>query len=346
MHVLHIANTFFEEELSKDCCQPLLTRIESTSIYLQLQYVPFLYAPSSDYVWTSTPPPDFFLEHLKALGFSPPQAYAGAPCDMIESWGASLCISSFAKEKGIPYFMPPWSVVHTVNSKEFSFLQAPKLKGAALLCTAKELSSWLSKTSGPRVLKTSLGVSGKGHFFVHEGGDPYLFAQKEWLKGRPVIGEPWVERVFDFSTQWYLAKTGEISYLGATLCENSAQGTYLSNAVGIPIEKNHLETHLQIARPILEHISQLGYFGNLGIDAMVYKDRGREVLHPLVEINARKTMGWLALTLHKKLSCDSLLLRFSPYVKNPLLPQEISLSNGRKFTFKRQLQIVINPSIR
>jgi predicted ATP-grasp superfamily ATP-dependent carboligase len=42
----------------------------------------------------------------------------------------------------------------------------------------------------------------------------------------------------------------------------------------------------------------LGYFGNVGIDAMLY---GSPVtLHPIVEINARKTMGWVALEVQKR----------------------------------------------
>ena len=44
----------------------------------------------------------------------------------------------------------------------------------------------------------------------------------------------------------------------------------------------------------------LGYFGNVGIDAMVYRSENGPQLHPIVEINARKTMGFAALELQKR----------------------------------------------
>ena len=50
---------------------------------------------------------------------------------------------------------------------------------------------------------------------------------------------------------------------------------------------------------ILNLMAQKGFFGPIGIDAMIYKKDNTNHLHPIVEINARKTMGWVALNLQK-----------------------------------------------
>ena len=49
---------------------------------------------------------------------------------------------------------------------------------------------------------------------------------KAFNEGHPLIGEPWVKRLLDFSTQWVISKTGAITYLGATLMENKSRGQY------------------------------------------------------------------------------------------------------------------------
>ena len=47
---------------------------------------------------------------------------------------------------------------------------------------------------------------------------------------------------------------------------------------------------------IAQRVQQLGYFGPLGIDAMQYRDEAGAIrLRPLQDVNARYTMGRLAL---------------------------------------------------
>jgi hypothetical protein len=44
----------------------------------------------------------------------------------------------------------------------------------------------------------------------------------------------------------------------------------------------------------------MGYCGHVGIDAFIYLWEGKQRLHPIVEINGRKTMSWVALQMPKK----------------------------------------------
>ena len=262
---INSANTSFEWELLQDAPVPLDQLLGQNAVYRALQLTPFFYADPQDTVLLTQPPPQAFLEqlqtyHIPALRWCLPQSPPHLPLD---SWGASPSIAAWARAHHLPYAHPPLSVVRAVNSKEFSFTHAPKLPGAALLHTHAEAEAWTASTPGPKVLKTRFGVSGRGHLFL-----PSPHTDSFLTRELPVIAEPWVTRVYDFSTQWLLSLETGIAYLGATLCENDPKGRYRSNIVGA-LSLEHLEAHKAIALPLLQQMLSLGYFGNVGIDAMV-----------------------------------------------------------------------------
>ncbi len=299
---LHICNTFFEMELesSKEmslaawmCCHPVIR---------QLQTFPLQYIPSEDLILVSELPkhPDPCFRLINA-----PISAA-----KIEDWGASRAIAAWAKERNIPYAIPDWETIRTINSKIFSFTHSPMLPFADLLHNEKEALDWIEKTPGRKVLKTAFGTAGRGHFFIPGKGSLTLFLKKEFAKNLPLIGEPWVERVFDFSTQW----KGSLLQ-GATVFENTPKGSYRGTFAGPESQvfgsyEWALKEHLALVQPLLTKIRTLGFFGNLGIDAYVYRWKGQEVLQPIVEINGRKTMGWAALQIQKK-CCPGRSFRFS-----------------------------------
>lgn len=276
MSQLHICNTFFESELEGPP-QSLSAWTRSHLIIMQLQFLPLLYAAPDDFILVSALPPHPD-PRLRLLDDRPPNA-------PIEDWGPSLAIASWAQSHGLAYSIPAWEVIRTINSKVFSFIHSPKLPGAELLLTQEEVVAWIEKTPGPKVLKTPFGTAGKGHT-----RNPNV----KRLYTTPLIGEPWVERVLDFSTQW---REGEL--VGVTLFENEPNGTYRGTYAG-DVEPWALAEHLAVAKPLVATIKQMGYAGNLGVDAFIYLWQGKKRLHPVVEINARKTMSWVALQTPQK----------------------------------------------
>ncbi|HEY5235789.1 MAG TPA: hypothetical protein VIJ14_06395 [Rhabdochlamydiaceae bacterium] len=337
MTFLHIANANFESELAATKPTTVAALIQSNLIFMQLQFLPLLYAGPEDGIAVTHAPSTFFhrIHLLDEKTF---------PYENVESWGASLSITEWAKKKNLGYTMPHWNVVKQVNSKAFSFNESQKLPGATLVHTLAELEQWEQKTEGPKVLKSCFGVSGKGHLFL-----PSLhmkkFAEKEFAEGRPIIAEPWVERKLDFSTQWMIHPNQKIEFLGATICINDKRGQYNSNRVGdlprlfgkyFPF----LETHKETVFPILQKMALLGYFGNVGIDAMIW---GNNQLHPVVEINARKTMGWVALEISKR-RFPKQTIALSYLTKSNLtnlLPDAIVQKDGSLLHFTRKLVVEV-----
>lgn len=172
------------------------------------------------------------------------------------------------------------------------------------------------------------------------------FAKREWDLARPLIAEPWVERSLDFSTQWYLEKEGTPKYIGFTICQNDAKGHYRGTIVGNPKQfpdrslgdlASLFPTHLEEAKKLLNLMHMKGYFGHVGFDAMIYQ---KTLLQPIVEVNARKTMGWGAIALrnhHFPTHTLRIFLSERSHAKNPLLPFKITTELHRQITFQKQL---------
>ena len=318
MPKLHIANTFFEWELETDQKCSLSEAFLQHAIFRQLQFLPALYAAPNEGVLLSDLPEESYWATLQKKGIPPPKAFtvsdsSFSPYTKIDSWGASRLVAEFAAKHQLTYRMPEWEVVRKINSKQFSFESSPKLPQATLLNDEAHTKRWLQSFEGRKVLKTCYGVSGKGHLIIDDQ-IPWesiaRFLKIQWQKQLPVIAEPWMHRVLDFSTQWLIDEDKKIAYVGATLCENNERGQYRFNTVGdektlFNVHLPFLKEHVKIAHPILSKIAELGFFGNIGIDAMLYTNPDQldvPILHPIVEINARKTMGWVALINSKIIS--------------------------------------------
>lgn len=277
MSRLHICNTFFERELQSSSKKSLGEWLRSHPIVMQLQFLPLLYAGPDDRILVSDLPvnPDPRL----CLIDDPPKGLE------IEHWGPSLAIEAWAKKHGLRYEIPDWETIRAVNSKVFSFTKAPQLPGGKLLHTSEEIKDWIEKTPEPKVLKSPFGTAGAGHILNPNVKRLYI---------GPFIGEPWVERVLDFSTQWLNGKL-----IAVTVFENEPNGTYKGTFEG-EVEPWALEQHLAAAKPLVDCIGQMGYSGHIGIDAFIYLWKGEKRVHPVVEINGRKTMSWVATQLPEK----------------------------------------------
>lgn len=223
--------------------------------------------------------PRFKLFESLPERYAPGQAYLryedfgrnSTEFDRLESWGASQKLKIWADTNGLEYDVPSLDIVKWAASKETS-LKFNELAGTALLNTREEVDAWWGEG---KVLKTRFGFTGRGHIF------------SKCYKGLPLIGEPWVERVCDFASHWMIIKGGEVQYLGTTEMRNTAKGSFLE---AFRNEKLYMSPH----RDIAEYYAKGGYFGHLSVDAMWYLDNGIKK-HTALEVNPRKTMGWVAL---------------------------------------------------
>ncbi len=258
------------------------------------------------------------LDHLADLGIPRPKLLsesdtlpAGAE---LVPWGWSEVALKLAATSNLVAQHPPLDAVKLANCRRFAqTIEADwncGLDGAAVIGDLEELAAAVrcSVAYSPRwVLKARFGMSGRER---HLGSGGQLDEQAaNWAKKRlerdgVIVLEPWVQRIAEAGLQFEIPRQGAPQLLGITpqLCDEA--GHYHGNRMTIPEgEIADWQPAVETARRLAEHLQKTGYFGPLGIDAMRYcAADGGERLRPLQDVNARYTMGRLALGFRRLLS--------------------------------------------
>ena len=188
------------------------------------------------------------------------------------------------------------------------------------------------------VIKASLASSGRGAIRVAARGHPWTTSETGWLRRSlerqgAVTVSPWRRRLADLSVQ--LTVGPQVTIKGITGLQCDALGRYLGNPIEppelLPREQGMLEA---IGRHVGEQLRRAGHFGPAGIDAMRYlDDDGAVRLQPLLEVNARTTMGHVALALRAKLppGVSAHLCTLGPRDLGPRPPLEVAERLQRRY---------------
>lgn len=295
---LYLFNVGFEDELMAKPSSPLA---------LQLQFLPFHLAARADAVIVTHAPDPAWPAPCRYHLIDTPQNFAPTT---LHYWGASPTVRKFCQEKNIALALPSHTSVVMANSKSFSFSRGEKLQGATIITRPEQALAFLANNPLPCIFKSELGYSGFGKMILQK--KEKIPALLQWLEGKTVLAEPFVQRVCDFSLHFTLQQDGTYSFLGFTRMINTALGAYERSFVG---EKELLfGPYLPLVQEaknradlVLQSLAAIGYFGPVGIDAMLYQDpsTGQIALQHCLEINARMTMGRYCLLLKQKLASNS-----------------------------------------
>jgi hypothetical protein len=290
--MLFLANTCFELELENPSLS-LETLLSSHPHFLQLQFLPVLFAKPGDHVLVSEYPSSSYVREMESQGFTLPEFVLFKELktyDEVVLWGQTHNTAKLFPS--LP--MPPLSSILELSSKFFAHALSP-LPSSRLLHNEQDLAAF-----SEGIIKTAHGFSGRGNIPT---------SQKERLRKLPfpLLGEPFKERLFDFSTHWEI-QHHELHFIGWTAGKYTTFGSYIGNRADnssnrfVEEQKAFMETKKKA-------LLQTGYFGPLSVDAMVYEEQG-EKLQPMIEINPRRTMGSLTWHLCQKLGCSSLEIRY------------------------------------
>lgn len=118
----------------------------------------------------------------------------------------------------------------------------------------------------------------------------------------PLVFEPWLDRVADFGVCGEIAGDGAITIAEPHRLVTGPRGGFLgielAPAPGRAItEPLHATAHAAAT----QLVAQTGYRGPFAIDAFLYREGDVHHLHPLCELNARYTFGWIARGLARRL---------------------------------------------
>lgn len=169
------------------------------------------------------------------------------------------------------------------------------------------------------VVKAPLGSAGGNQLRLWE--ESISERQKNWINNsiqvqKCVVVEPWHQRVFDFSLQIQMVQ-GKAKIVGWSSLRNDMRGQFESIifpfkygmsdnpelAQFVSQGLGGIDVH-SVMESLVESVSRnplfKDYIGPLGIDSYVYRHPDQTLrLKPLVEWNARYTMGRLALEISK-----------------------------------------------
>ena len=185
-----------------------------------------------------------------------------------------------------------------------------------------ELTSLLEKID-KAVIKAPWSSSGRGVRYIDTMIDPAIlnWANNVIKQQGSIMVEPYYNKVKDFGMEFIADKDG-VHYVGLSVF-HTMNGAYIGNSLEKEeVKQELLSTYITI--PVLNNIAQTLetllskqltgiYYGALGVDMMIVANGSRGdvgfKLHPLVEINLRRTMGHVAFSLSNKKSFQHKMMR-------------------------------------
>ncbi|GHT62887.1 hypothetical protein AGMMS50239_17500 [Bacteroidia bacterium] len=168
------------------------------------------------------------------------------------------------------------------------------------------------------LIKSPYSSSGRGLLWLPPG----KLAQSErqiisgMLKKQSRVSlEKALDKRLDFSMHFEITQDKETHFIGYSVFQTNAKGAYESSLLANQeilekqitdlIDKDSLQKVQENLIGILQEMYSPYYTGNLGVDMLAYFSENRFRLHPCVEINMRKSMGYLAIRLFENHICPA-----------------------------------------
>lgn len=203
----------------------------------------------------------------------------------------------------------PLDIVARVNSKLWSHALEIELgialPGAALSTTIEELREAIARAApapGDKwVVKSPYGFAARDRVL---GRGPVLEEpQAKWCRrrlerGETLIFQPWLAVAREYGVVAEIADDGSFDVRGVSDLQTNGAGTGTGYVLGRRPAPERLRELTRVASLVGQRLFAEGYTGPVGIDALEHAGG----LHPLLEINARYTMGFVALAVERELN--------------------------------------------
>ena len=237
----------------------------------------------------------------------------------VDVWGWDLAIRAYLLRWGVEAVVMPTvtqiDAIRQLSHRRHAMqllesLQMPGTIGCASETDQMDIIADRLHRGDHLVVKAPWSSSGRGVRFME--GDMNIY-DKGWVrhvieKQGSVMVEPYYNKVKDFGMEFVSDGKGLVSYVGLSLFQTS-NGAYTGNILASEDEKEHMISRyisVDLLKAIRQKICTLmgvllkdRYAGAFGIDMMVVRrdDGDGFLLHPCVEINLRRTMGHVAISL-------------------------------------------------
>lgn len=223
-------------------------------------------------------------------------------------WGWTPSAVAAGERAGAIVRSIPFSTVARVNSKLWSHALEVELgiaqRGAALARSFEELQETIARAcpqpNDKWVVKSPYGFAARDRVL---GRGPVLEQpQAKWClrrlaQGETLIFQPWLEVVREYGVVMLISPGGALEIQGISDLQTNGAGTGTGYILARPPEPQRVTELESIARIVGARLFAEGYHGPVGIDALEHACGFR----PLLEINARYTMGFVAVAVERSL---------------------------------------------
>ena len=243
------------------------------------------------------------------------------PLTSVNVWGWDKAICAELVRCGVSRSLMPENLdeIRALSHRStamriLSRLQGEGVVGEAVEAMPKEIPDLVAKW-GKVVVKAPWSSSGRGVRFLDNAMSRQDCGWIENVAHRQgsVMVEPYYAKVKDFGMEFWYDGEGHTRYLGLSLFQTS-NAAYIGNVLADEyLKEGAISRYIPVGllSSIREKICELSsaefqhfYEGPFGVDMMVVArdDRRGFMLHPCVEINLRRTMGHVALSLSNLVS--------------------------------------------
>jgi hypothetical protein len=301
----------------------------------ELAFLPLWYARKGDFVWIETQTSKTFLNEIKILN---PAAQLISIDDLscgkkyllhqeIDLWGISPH-AIYRWEKLNRFYQMDWKIPEW--KEEYQKLGSRRTNLSILSCLIDkyseiekeiiplyfsqidEIENYICRAQERKLVKSPYSSSGRGLVWLPPG--KLNRSEKQIISGMlrkqsHVSIEKVLDKQLDFSMQFEIDREGEPHFAGYSVFQTNSKGAYeksllanrsvLEKQLAVYLNCSLLDRIKNEFIAILKEIYTPYYKGNIGVDMMVYLSGNQYRLHPCVEINMRKSMGYLAVQFQK-----------------------------------------------
>lgn len=260
--------------------------------------------------------------------------------ERISPWGWDPLVRHQLQRAGAPERLLPTdaelATIRSLSSRHTTTALLPRLKerlldrcglptvGESVVVDSEHEAQRLAAQWNGAMAKSLWSCSGRGVFRLNPvPADNDLRRLARLLREQGGVElEPVYTPVLNFALEFQAHADGCVEPLGVSLFGTNASGGYVGNAVAPQIKLRQeaasvmqwsdevLPQIMEICAAELESFLARRYVGPLGVDMMAAAasaDGAPAVLHPCIELNLRRTMGHVALTIAQRmLNCEDL----------------------------------------
>jgi hypothetical protein len=197
--------------------------------------------------------------------------------------------------------VPAADVVAEVNSKTWSNELAVELGLPGAGAVVRSVEELTAAVDGTVVVKDPYGVSGRAMLEVGTPGVLRAVTRTLARQNRRIelLVQPKFDKRLDFSGHLEVFRDGRWEFLGVQAMNNRG----FRHIGSAPASDELLDLversgYVEVLGSVAKAVSTAGYWGPVGVDSMVLAD-GTVV--PILEINARRSLGLLSLRLERRM---------------------------------------------